>query len=281
VTTPTDTQQRPKPAQAEPDDRGWRLGRVVLLIGVLGLAVSALLFGGRTITLNNEKDTAVGQVQEQSKAKEDVADRAIAVCKGASAEELARLNAVGLCVAAADAKNQAPPVSASSPPFSIVRSAVDAYFAANPPKEGPPGPLPSDDVVLRFVKQVYDANKPADGRTPTDAELLTLIRQVYAANPPAAGQDGRNAFCYDNPSDAACQPKQGAQGVSVVDIALDGSDGTCQLVVTLLDPADGTTSQIRKPVNLPCGQSTPPSSDTPTPPETTASEAPPLPLPTS
>jgi hypothetical protein len=57
---------------------------VVLLIGVLGLAVGAILFGGRTITLNNEKDTAVGQVQEQSKAKEDVADRAIAVCKGAT-----------------------------------------------------------------------------------------------------------------------------------------------------------------------------------------------------
>jgi hypothetical protein len=136
-------------------------------------------------------------------------------------------------------------------------------------------------VVLRFVKQVYDANKPADGKTPTDAELLALIRQVYAANPPAAGQDGRNAFCYDNPSDAACQPKQGAQGVSVVDIDAGRLRRNLPARGDAARTADGTTSQIRKPVNLPCGQSTPPSSDTPTPPETTASEAPPLPLPTS
>jgi hypothetical protein len=279
MTTPLEKQEHPVPAQTAGDEKGWRVGRAFLLVGVIGMAIGAIVFGGRTVTLSNEKDTAVGQVEQQSKAKEDVADRAIAVCKGATPEELARLNGVGLCVAAADAKSQAPPASASPPPFSVVKSAVDAYFAANPPGAGAPGPPPSDDVVLRFVRQVYDANKPADGKTPTDAELLALIRQVYAADPPAAGQDGRNAFCYDTPSAAACQPKQGAQGVSVVDIDLDGSDGTCQLVVTLFNAADGTTSQTRKPVDLPCGQA-PPTTDTP-PPSTSTTDEPPLPLPTT
>lgn len=278
MTTPTETQRHPMPAQKQADDPGWRLGRVALLVGVVGLAIGAVIFGGRTITLHDEKDTAVGQVEQQSKAKDDVADRAIAVCKGASAEELARLNAVGLCVAAADAKNQAPPVSASPPPFSVVKSAVDAYFAANPPKAGPAGPLPPEDVILRLVQQVYAANPPADGKTPTDAELLTLIRQVYAANPPADGKDGRNAFCFDNPDDAACQPRQGEpgrDGVSVVDLQLDGSSGTCELVVLF----SNDTSR-RKAVNPAlCGPVPPPSTTTETA-TVTASEEP-LPIPTT
>lgn len=261
------TEQKPR------RDRG-RLGLGLLIVGgVLAIGTAAIMTGTAS-TATEQVSTERSGKEDAQRQTTDVAERAIAVCTGATATELAKLNAVGLCSAASDAKAAVP--TAVPVPFAVVRQAVDAYFAANPVKDGPP---PADEVVLRFVRQVYDANKPADGQTPTDAELLALVQQVYAANPPAAGQDGRNAFCYDNPSDAACQPRQGAQGISVVDIDLDGSDGTCQLVVTLFNAADGTTTRTRKPVDLPCGQS-PPTSDTPAP-STSATVEPPLPLPTT
>jgi hypothetical protein len=228
--TTTETQQRPAPAPEATEERRWNAGRAILLLGVAGLVAGALLFGGRTVTLNDEKTDAQNQASAQGQAKDNVAERAIAVCKGATPEELQKLNGVGLCVAAADAKNQPVPTTAAPVPFSLVKSAVDAYLAAHPIADGPP---PSDEVVLGFVKQVYEANKPADGKTPSDAELLLLIRQVYAANPPKDGKDGlngQNAFCFDNPKADECQPKQGPPGVSVSDIVLDDTNG-CELVV--------------------------------------------------
>lgn len=245
------TEQKPR------RDRG-RLGLGLLIVGGILAIVTAAIMTSTASTATDQATTERSGKEDAQRQTTDVAERAIAVCTGATAGELAKLNAVGLCRAASDAKAAVP--TAAPVPFAVVRQAVDAYFAANPVKDGPP---PADEVVLRFVRQVYDANKPADGQTPTDAQLLELVKQVYAANPPAAGQDGRNAFCYDNPADAACQPKQGdpgTQGVSVVDIDLDGSDGTCQLVVTLFNPDDGKTTQTRKPVDLPCGQSPPPTS---------------------
>jgi hypothetical protein len=279
VTTTLEQQEHPVPAQRPAREKEWRVGRALLLLGVAGLAVGAVVFGGRTVTLNDEKTDAQNQASAQGQAKDNVAERAIAVCKGATPDELQKLNAVGLCVAAADAKNQPVPTTAAPVPFATVKAAVDAYFAAHPVQAGPP---PSDQVVLGFVRQVYEANKPADGKTPSDAELLLLIRQVYAANPPADGKDGQNAHCFDVPADPACQPKkgdQGAQGVSVQAIDLDSSDGGCELVVTFFNPADGTTTQDRKPVNPAlCGPAAPPSTTTVT---ETASENPPLPIPSS
>jgi hypothetical protein len=260
-------------------DRG-RLGIGLLIVGgVLAISAAAIMTGTAS-TATDQASTERSGKEDAQRQTTNVAERAIAVCTGATAAELAKLNAVGLCRAASDAKAAVP--TTPPVPFAVVRQAVDAYFAANPVKNGPP---PADDVVLRFVRQVYDANKPADGKTPTDAELLALVQQVYAANPPAAGkdgkngQDGKNAHCYDQPDDPACQPKQGVQGVSVVDLDLDGSDGTCRLIVTLFNPANGETTQTSKPVDLPCGQSTPPESST-SPPMSTAAN-PVLPIPTN
>jgi hypothetical protein len=273
--TTTETQERPAPAQQE-DEKRWNLGRLFLLLGVVGLVVGALIFGGRTITLNGEVSTANGTAQTakaeataQARAKDEIVDRALAVCTGATPEQLEKLNQVGLCTKAAEAKKLPAATAAPAVPFSLVKDAVDAYMAANPPAAGPP---PSDEVVLRFVRQVYEANKPADGRTPSDAELLVLIQQVYAANPPAAG---KNAHCYDVPSDPACQPQKGEQGVSVVDLQLDSSNG-CDLVVLF---SNGTST--RRPVNPAlCGPTAPPSTTTAT--ETVpTSDDPPLPIPTS
>jgi hypothetical protein len=207
VTTTLERQEHPVPAQKPGEEKNWRVGRALLLLGVLGMAIGAIVFGGRTVTLRDEKESAVQQATSQGQQKDNVAERAIAVCKGATPEELAKLNGVGLCVAAAQAKNEPAPTTAAPVPFSVVKSAVDAYMAANPPAAGPP---PAPEVVLQFVRQVYDANKPADGKTPTDAELLALIRQVYAANPPKDGkdgqngQDGRNARCFDGVSWWCC-----------------------------------------------------------------------------
>jgi hypothetical protein len=255
VTTTLERQEHPVPAQKPGEEKNWRVGRALLLLGVLGMAIGAIVFGGRTVTLRDEKESAVQQATSQGQQKDNVAERAIAVCKGATPEELAKLNGVGLCVAAAQAKNEPAPTTAAPVPFSVVKSAVDAYMAANPPAAGPP---PAPEVVLQFVRQVYDANKPADGKDGQN------------------GQDGRNARCFDVPDDPACQPKQGAPGVSVVDIQLDDSNG-CELVVLF-----SNDTSTRKPVNPAlCGPAAPPTA-TETQTETaTVTADPPLPLPTS
>jgi hypothetical protein len=99
---------------------------------------------------------------------------------------------------------QKPPVVEETPPpavaeinidtlYSAVRTVVAAELAANPPKEGKPGEAPPPEEIVQKVKEVYLANKPADGKTPTDAELLALIRRVYNENPPQDGVDGKDA----------------------------------------------------------------------------------------
>jgi hypothetical protein len=275
MTTP-EKQEHPVSAQGDGDEKGWRVGRLFLLAGLTGLAAGAIILGGRTVTLHDDvstaqssEATAKAEKTAEARAKDEIVDRALAFCADASPDQLAKLSAIGLCKKAAEAKQLPAATVAPDVPFSLVKQAVDAYFAANPPQAGPP---PTEDVVLRYVRQVYDANRPADGKTPTDAELRVLIQQVYAANPP---KNGQNAYCYDAPTDPACQPKQGEPGVSVTDIDLDDSDG-CELVVLF---SNGTST--RKPVNPAlCGPTAPPTTTTAT--ETaTVTADPPLPLPTS
>lgn len=97
-----------------------------------------------------------------------------------------------------------------------VKKRVDDYLATHP--------TPTATDLLPLIRQVYNDNKPADGKTPTDAELLTLITKVYSDNPPKDGKDATQAQAdaaiksYCAGATNPCQGPKGEKGD-------DGSDG--------------------------------------------------------
>jgi hypothetical protein len=244
------------PPPPEPSDNN-RIARWLLSIGGLVALVTSIVMTGTASTATDtavsergQKESAQQQVQVVQRSNAELRDRAIALCTGADAEGLAQLNAVGLCNAAATMDPT--PVPAPNVPFSVVKQAVEAYFAANPVKDGE---SPTPEQLLEYVNQVYRANPPKDAPPPTDEYLLGLIRQVYAANPPTPakdGVDGKDAYCFTNPDDTRCQPKDGktgAQGIGVQGMRFQlADDNQCSLIVDLFNPADGSTEKANVPV---------------------------------
>lgn len=148
---------------------------------------------------------------------------------------------------------QKPPVVESAPPvaapqinidalYSAVRSVVNAELAANPPKDGKPGEAPPPEAIIQRVREVYQANKPADGKTPSDGELLSLIRKVYKESPPKDGKDATQDQAdlaiqkYCSRPELPCKGDPGTSGAPGKDAPVaDGSrfargtDGECYL----------------------------------------------------
>lgn len=99
-----------------------------------------------------------------------------------------------------------------------VKKRVDDYLASHP--------MPTSADLVPLIRQVYNDNKPADGKTPTDAELLALVTKVYSANPPVDGKDATQAqadaaiknYC-ESKDPSPCQGPKGDRGN-------DGTDGT-------------------------------------------------------
>lgn len=192
--------------------------------------------------VTQEKEVAVQQKDQALEAAEPVCEQA------QLSTELTRM-----CAELQMLRDSPEPMPAELVDYQRVRVMVDDALDQDPRL--------SESALLALAQQVYAQNPPADGRTPAPAELLVLIRQVYAENPPAPGADGtdgtdgtngqagRNAFCFDNPDAAECQPRQGVQGVSVVGFGFErAEDGQCVLAQVLENPADGARQTIRLPI---------------------------------
>jgi hypothetical protein len=197
------------PDTQTPTPSGWRrftVGQLLVLLGgVLALAaavVSQLDAGAQSHRADTAETKAV-QVGEQRDDVVTAADRALNCDGKAQVDPAASL----ACAEIQDAKNDPVPVPESVDYDAVQRYVDDALDA---------DPRLSEASLLARLQEVLAANPPEDGKTPTDAELLVLIRQVYAENPPPTPQDGapgQNAYCFDNPDDPACQPREGKPGV--------------------------------------------------------------------
>jgi hypothetical protein len=200
---------------------------VVVIGGSAVLTAMTIGFALRSQSQTTAAQTATSEKNQVAAVKDDLAERAIALCSSGG-PELEKLREVGLCQKAVEARREPTPAPSPEVSFSVVKDAVVAYLAANPPKDGH---TPTAAELLPIVQQVYRQNPPKDGKTPSDAEILAVIRQVYAADPPAAGKDGtngrdgKNAPCIA--ADAAGQP--GAAGVSVTGVRAATREGVCYL----------------------------------------------------
>jgi hypothetical protein len=229
--------------------RGSKLMMFGIVAGAVILTALAIGFASRSDTQTKAAVEATSQRDTAVAVKDDLAERAIALCSSGG-PELEKLRAVGLCQKAAEAKQEQPaPAAVPEVSFAVVKDAVEAYLAANPPKDGH---TPTPAELLPIVAQVYRDNPPKDGKTPSEAEILAVIQQVYAANPPAAGQDGKDgkdgkdAPCIaadaDRPTADRCRGPAGrngtdgaagAAGVSVVSVKSATRNGVCYLDFTL------------------------------------------------
>lgn len=246
----TDPEIPPVPQLQKGPDR-HQLWTTVVVAGSVLLTATTMFFAVRSQTQTEVAESATTEKEAAIAVKDDLAERAIALCS-AGGPEIEKLRAVGLCQKAAEAKVEQQPAPAPEVSFGMVRDAVEGYLAANPPKDGK---TPTPAELLPIVQQVYRDNPPKDGKTPTEAEILQVIREVYAANPPAAGKDGapgadgKDAPCIaadaEKPTAEQCRGPAGqdgangangaagADGVSVVAARAQTRSGVCYLDFTL------------------------------------------------
>lgn len=249
----------------EPARRRPRLG-VTVAAGLLLLAVGITYFvvdGQRTET---RADTAEHTADVVLGKNQDVAAAAVPVCSQPQTDP----QLIRLC-AEVESAEDANPTPAERVDYQRVQQIVAAALEQDPTLTEP--------ALLAKVRAVYKQNPPKNGKDGKDAvppsleELLALIRQVYTENPPAAGADGQNAHCFDVPDDPVCQPRQGAQGISVTGMRFERTDaGDCVLAELLHNPANDTDDVLRVPV--PAGFCDQPPPDDPTPDPPTSTEAP-------
>lgn len=179
-----------------------------------------------------EKDEAVGTAAAAVNQRDDVVAAAVPVCQRTQKDQAL----TELCAEVQAARRRPVPVPAEEVDYQRVRGLVTDALSQDPRL--------SEAALLAMVRQVYQQSPPADGKAPTSAELLALIRQVYAENPPedgtdgTNGEDGQNAFCYDNPDDVSCQPREGKAGV-------DGAAGQPPFAWTTSYP-DGSREECRR-----------------------------------
>jgi hypothetical protein len=181
---------------------------------------------------DGEKDQAVGTAAAAVDQRDEVVAAAGPVCQRAQKD--AQLTE--LCAEVQAARKDPVPVPAEQVDYQRVRGLVDDALSQDPRL--------SEAALLAMVRQVYQQNPPKDGEAPTEAEMLALIRQVYAENPPEDGADGtngQNAFCYDNPDDPSCQPREGRPGTD----GADGAPGQPPFAWTTNYP-DGSREECRR-----------------------------------
>lgn len=257
--------------QDVPDVDGARLKRRLpqpplwtRVVALVVLAVGITWF----VVDNNQQETraeTAETVADSAQAKTDqIVAKAAPVCSQPQSDpELMRL-----CAEVADAKKLEPTPAEQVDYARVQRIVADALEQ---------DPDLSEAALVARVQKVYRANPPKDGKKGKDAvppsleELLVLIRQVYAEDPPVDGTNGQNAFCFDNPDDDRCQPKQGVQGISVIGMRFERTDaGDCVLAELLRNPANGEDSVIRVPVPAGlCEEQQPPDDPTSEPPTST------------
>jgi hypothetical protein len=236
-----------------------RKGWLALLIAIL-----ALLASGWAVW--EQVSTARAQHAAQQQAK-DVADPVAALCASdpsiyaqLSADSKARWDRA--CSKAAEVQNApAPQTPAAGPSDSQVAAAVDAWLAAHPP---PAGQNATPAMVATAVAQFLVANPPEPGRPPTAAEIATAASTYITAHADDfQGPAGKNATdtqvqaavsAYCGQDTGPCRGPvgdkgdTGPQGVSIADVNFERDNtGTCQVIVTLHDPATGNDSTVTHP----------------------------------
>lgn len=246
-------------------------GQWILLGAALSAFAAAVFFWLAQDEVVNRAETAETAAAQESVQKDEViaaVEQTVDCTKPQEDRSVA-----GLCSKVQEAKRQPTlQLPAEQVDYSRVRSYVNEALSQDPRL--------TEGALLALVRQVFQQNPPKDGESPTPEELLTYIRQVYAENPPEDGVDGtngtdgingldgKNAFCFDNPSDPACQPKIGPQGISVVAFGKERTpEGQCVLAQILENPATGERQTIRIPVPDVICQEDPPPQESPTPEE--------------
>lgn len=233
----------------------------ITLIVLVVVAIASFVAGG--VYGKGRVDGAVATGVENSKEISALREDMKTVCRQADTAELPTSEQDKCFRAEANlppqstAVVQAPSPTVVTPSNDQLLTLIRGVIAANPPKDGH---TPTPEELLALIRPLVPQAIPGPsgaagtpGATPTDAQLLALIQGVYNANPPAPGVngvDGKNAFCYDNPSDASCQPQQGEPGPSgatgppgpkpVSSEFTPNEQGTCQYVVTY---SDGTKTE--------------------------------------
>lgn len=240
---------------------------LALLISILALGACGYAVWGQ-LSATSEKQAA----QQQAK---DVADPVAALCASdptiyakLSADSKARWDAA--CSKAAEVQQAPPPsVPSTGPTDAQVAIAVDGWLKAHPP---PAGQNATPAMVATAVAEFLIANPPQPGRPPTVAEITTAASTYIAAH--AAdfqGTAGKNGVNGQDATDAQvsaavnvyCSARNncagtngtngvnggtGPQGVSITDVNFRrDSSGTCQVNVSLHDPATAKDSTVSHP----------------------------------
>lgn len=143
-----------------------------------------------------------------------------------------------------------------------IDSAVGAYFTTHPL---PPGQLPPVSEVAGLVAQYLTANPPAPGQNATPQMVSDAVTSYCTARNGCAGAAGQDAtdqqvaqqvaaYCAAHSNCAGANGQNGKdgpagpQGVSITDLVFQrDSNGTCQAIVTLHDPATNTDNTVSHP----------------------------------
>ncbi|MGH3096489.1 MAG: hypothetical protein ACRDMV_10895 [Streptosporangiales bacterium] len=150
-----------------------------------------------------------------------------------------------------------------------INQAVAGYLTGHPPEHGKDA---TPGMVAAAVAGYLTKHPPQPGRPPTQDEISTATASYLDAHPGqfqgtqgAAGPAGKNATtaqvsaavaaycgshggCAGPAGPVGPSGEQGSQGVSVTDVAFQrDSSGTCQVVVSLHDPATGADSTVTHP----------------------------------
>lgn len=185
--------------------------------------------------------------------------------------------------------------------------------AAAPPKQGEPGPGPTQEQVDQAVQQYCAVDNRCEGKSPTVEQLVTVVGDYLRLNPPEPGrpptpeeiavavanyiadhiEDFRGPAGKDAPPpsaddlqtavaeycsvDSRCRGPQGPQGVGVTGAELHrDAQGVCTLYFNLQNPANSQTSQVSVQVSDELCGTPPDTTTTNTPPPSTESSNPPL-----
>jgi hypothetical protein len=256
--------------EAADDARDDRAHRWIVILAVTGI-VGVLALAGLFFVQHQQIDGLKVQSQDNAQAADRNATAARSLSADAQklADQVVRLGATPVVqppaavptavgptetqiAAAVDAWLRAhPPAAGQSATPAMVATAVAEFLVAHPPQPGrPPTPAEISDAANTYIAThaAQFQGQPgtngkngadgANGKDATDAQVAATVAAYCAAHGQCAGPPGTNGT---NGAD-------GAQGVSVTDVTFArDSSGSCQVVVTLFNPATGKTSQATHP----------------------------------
>ncbi|MCF7550960.1 hypothetical protein [Pseudonocardia sp. WMMC193] len=211
----------------------WLLPGAIMALAA-AIVVGGLLAGGRTAQLTDERDGAVGTAKALAPPVLDQCVNGTPTGPQPTPADCA----LAAQVAAAPAVQIGEGLDTARV-LELIRAEL-----ANLPQPQPL--LPSPEAVRAAAAEVLLAN--ADlfrGPPPDEATLQRLAAAAatayFAANPVRNGVDGRDG---DNGKDG----RDGAQGIGMAALDFGVRDGRCVAIATLVDPADGSTSETTAPV---------------------------------